>query len=99
VEGFSHEDTWVLQKAGLAAGLVWQLKYAEQDLKRTAERLEKVDAARQMLLKHVSTAVDRARKRFAGDLHDYALQKLTAVELQLQRLREPNGDSAALLSE
>jgi len=99
VEGFSREDTWVLQKAGLAAGLVWQLKYAERDLKRTAERLEKVDAARQMLLKNVSTAVDRARKRFAGDLHDDALQKLTAVELQLQRLREPNGDSAALLSE
>jgi len=68
-------------------------------LKRTAERLEKVDAARQMLLKNVSTAVDRARKRFAGDLHDDALQKLTAVELQLQRVREPNGDSAALLSE
>ena len=99
VEGFSREDTWVLQKAGLAAGLVWQLKYAERDLKRTAERLEKVDAARLMLLKNVSTAVDKARKRFAGDLHDDALQKLTAVELQLQRLREPNGDSAALLSE
>ncbi len=99
VEGFSREDTWVLQKAGLAAGLVWQLKYADRDLKRTAERLEKVDAARLMLLKNVSTAVDKARKRFAGDLHDDALQKLTAVELQLQRLREPNGDSAALLSE
>ncbi len=98
-EGFSREDTWVLQKAGLAAGLVWQLKYAERDLKRTAERLEKVDAARQMLLRNVSTAVDKARKRFAGDLHDDALQKLTAVELQLQRLREPNGDPAVLLGE
>src|SRR6266566_1159677 len=100
VEGFSREDTWVLQKAGLAAGLVWQLKYAERDLKRTAERLEKVDAARQMLLKNVSTAVDKARKRFAGDLHDDALQKLTAAELQLQRLHEhPNGEGAALLNE
>ncbi|OLB95106.1 MAG: hypothetical protein AUI15_16110 [Actinobacteria bacterium 13_2_20CM_2_66_6] len=65
-----------------------------------AERLEKVDAARQMLLKNVSTAVDKARKRFAGDLHDDALQKLTAAELQLQRLHEhPNGESAALLNE
>lgn len=99
-EGFSREDTWVLQKAGLAAGLVWQLKYVDRDLKRTAERLEKVDAARQMLLKNVSTAVDKARKRFAGDLHDDALQKLTAAELQLQRLHEhPNGESAALLNE
>jgi len=47
----------------------------------------------------VSTAVDKARKRFAGDLHDDALQKLTAVELQLQRLREPNGDAGRLLAE
>jgi signal transduction histidine kinase len=98
-EGFSREDTWVLQKAGLSAGLVWQLKYADTDLKKTAERLQKVDAARQMLLKNVSTAVDKARKRFAGDLHDDALQKLTAVELQLQRLKEPEGGNAELLAE
>jgi signal transduction histidine kinase len=97
--GFSREDAWVLQKAGLAAGLVWQLKYAETDLRKTVERLEKVDAARQLLLKNVSTAVDKARKRFAADLHDDALQKLTAAELQLQRVRDPNGDAATLLDE
>jgi signal transduction histidine kinase len=98
-EGFSREDAWVLQKAGLAAGLVWQLKYADVDLKKTVERLEKVDAARQLLLRNVSTAVDKARKRFAGDLHDDALQKLTAAELHLQRLRDPNGDSSPVLEE
>jgi signal transduction histidine kinase len=98
-EGFSREDAWVLQMAGLAAGLVWQLKYADTDLKKTVERLQKVDAARQMLLKNVSTAVDKARKRFAGDLHDDALQKLTAAELQLQRLRDPNGDTTTLVNE
>jgi len=98
-DGFSREDSWVLQKAGLAAGLVWQLRYAESDLKKTVERLEKVDAARQMLLKNVSTAVDTARKRFAGDLHDDALQKLTAAELQLQRLQDPKTDSGELLAE
>jgi signal transduction histidine kinase len=98
-EGFSREDAWVLQKAGLAAGLVWQLRYAETDLKRTAERLQRVDAARQMLLTNVSTAVEKARKRFAGDLHDDALQKLTAAEIQLQRLRQPNGDASEVLDE
>jgi len=87
--GFSREDAWVLQTAGLAAGLVWQLKLTELDLKATVERLQKVDAARQMLLKTVSTAVDNERKRFANQLHDDALQKLTAAELQLQRI----GDS------
>ena len=98
-EGFSREDIWVLQKAALAAGLVWQLKYADVDLRKTIKRLEKVDAARQILLKNVSTAVEKARKRFAGELHDDALQKLTAVELQLQRLHHPNGDMSELLAE
>jgi signal transduction histidine kinase len=98
-DGFSREDSWVLQKAGLAAGLVWQLKYAETDLRKTVERLHRVDAARQLLLSNVSTAVEKARKRFAGDLHDDALQKLTAAELQLQRLRDPNGDPSELLTE
>ena len=98
-EGFSREDAWVLQIAGLAAGLVWQLKYAETDLKKTVERLQKVDAARQVLLQNVSTAVDKARKRFAGDLHDDALQKLTAAEIQLQRMQETNGNPAALLND
>ncbi len=87
-EGFTREDGWVLQKAGLAAGLVWQLKLAEADLHETVERLQTVDAARQMLLKTVSTAVDNERKRFANQLHDDALQKLTAAELQLGRVRE-----------
>jgi len=98
-DGFSREDTWVLQKAGLAAGLVWQLKFAETDLKKTTDRLQKVDTARQLLLKNVSTAVDKARKRFAGELHDDALQKLTAAELTLQRLQDPGDDQASLLSE
>lgn len=98
-DGFSREDTWVLQNAALAAGLVWQLRYADTDLKKTVERLQKVDAARQLLLRNVSTAVDKARRRFAGDLHDDALQKLTAAELQLQRLRDPAVDSGAMLDE
>src|SRR6202521_923403 len=89
-DGFSREDAWVLQMAGLEAGLVWQLKHAEADLTKTVARLEKVDAARQLLLKNMSTAVDKARKRFADELHDDALQKLTAAELHLQRA----GDSA-----
>jgi signal transduction histidine kinase len=97
--GFSREDAWVLQKAGLAAGLVWQLKYAQADLERTVERLKKVDAARQLLLKNVSTAVDKARRRFASELHDDALQKLTAAELMLHRVGEASAADPALLAE
>lgn len=97
--GFSREDTWVLQKAALAAGLVWQLQYADNDLKRTVERLQKVDAARQLLLRNVTSAVEKARKHFAGELHDDALQKLTAAELHLQRAQEPNGQDGDALKE
>ncbi len=92
-DGFSMEDAWVLRMASLAAGLVWQLKLAESDLTRTIYRLQKVDEARQILLKSMSTAVDKARKRFASDLHDDALQKLTAAELQLERVRDRAGSA------
>lgn len=95
-EGFSREDAWVLQKAGLAAGLVWQLKYADSDLQKTVERLQKVDAARQLLLKNVSTAADKARRHLAAQLHDDALQKLTGAELHLQRLQEVHGEASSL---
>jgi signal transduction histidine kinase len=98
-EGFTREDTWVLQKAALSAGLVWQLKLAEGDLKKSIDRLQNVDAARQLLLKAVTTAVDDERKRFASELHDDALQKLTAVELNLARLEEPVGPGQLVLSE
>ena len=83
--GFTPEDAWVLQIVGLAAGLVWQLKQAEAQLGNTVERLERVDSARQLLLRNLSTAVDRAQKEFATQLHDDALQKLTAAELGLER--------------
>jgi signal transduction histidine kinase len=83
--GFSREDTWVLQNAGLAAGLVTQLWHAQEDLRRSVDRLSKVDSARQLLLKNMSTVVEKERKRFVSELHDDALQKLTAAELELAR--------------
>jgi signal transduction histidine kinase len=101
--GFSREDTWVLHKAGLAAGLVWQLRQAEADLKKTVERLQKVDSARQLLLKNSSDAADKIRRRFATELHDDALQKLTAAELHLGRVNpknlEPINDAQGLLGQ
>ena len=102
-EGFSREDTWVLHKAGLAAGLVWQLRQAESDLKKTVERLQKVDSARQLLLKNASEAADKIRNRIATELHDDALQKLTAAELHLGRVSptrlEPIEEAQGLLQQ
>src|SRR5438105_10449129 len=84
--GFSRQDTWVLQKAGLAAGLVTRLWHTQEDLRKTIDRLTKVDSARQLLLKNMTTVVEKERKRFVTELHDDALQKLTAAELHVSRL-------------
>jgi signal transduction histidine kinase len=84
--GFSWEDTWTLQQAGLAAGLVTQVWMTQEDLDKTVDRLTKVDAARQLLLKNMTAVVERERARIVTELHDDALQKLTAAELQVARL-------------
>lgn len=89
--GFSREDTWVLQKAGLAAGIVTLLWHAQEDLKKSVERLTKVDAARQLLLKNMTTVVEKERRRFVSELHDDALQKLTAAEMHAARLATSGG--------
>src|SRR5260370_10892335 len=79
------EDAGGLQRAGLAGGLVWQVKLGESDPTSAIYRLQRVDEARQLVLRNMTTAVDEARRRFASELHDDALQKLTAAELHLQR--------------
>lgn len=94
--GFSREDTWVLQKAGLAAGLVTLLWHAQDDLRKSVERLTKVDSARQMLLKNMTTVVEKERKRFVSELHDDALQKLTAAELQVARFAQGKIDQPSV---
>ena len=93
--GFSREDTWVLQKAGLAAGIVTQLWHAQESLRKSVERLTKVDAARQLLLRNMTTVVEKERRRFVSELHDDALQKLTAAEMHAARLAAKTGADAA----
>ena len=85
--GFTAQDLWVLRLMGMAAGLVWQYKESEDDLSRTAVRLEQAMAARRQLLNNIAAGGDEARRRFASALHDDSLQLLTGAELQLERLR------------
>jgi signal transduction histidine kinase len=90
--GFTAHDLRVLRLVGMAAGLVWQYKESEDDLARTAVRLEQAMAARRQLLNNIAAGGDEARRRFAGALHDDSLQLLTGAELQLERLRiDPSG--------
>jgi len=85
--GFGAGDVWVLQLAGMAAGMLWQYKEAEDELGRTAERLEEAMATRRHLLNNIAAGGDEARRRFASALHDDSLQLLTGAELQLERIR------------
>jgi signal transduction histidine kinase len=90
--GFTSGDLWVLRLAGMATGLVWQCKEAEDELGLTAVRLEEAVAARRHLLNNIASGGDEARRRFASALHDDSLQLLTAAELQLERIRvQSNG--------
>ena len=97
--GFTANDLWLLRIVGMAAGLLWQYRESEDDLGRTAVRLEQAMAARRQLLNNIAAGGDEARRRFASALHDDSLQLLTGAELQLERLRlDSNGhaDSAQL---
>jgi len=85
--GFTASELYVLQLVGLTAGVLWQYKEAEDELGRTAERLEEGIAARRHLLNNIAAGGDEARRRFASALHDDSLQLLTGAELQLERLR------------
>lgn len=91
--GFTAHDLWVLRLVGMAAGVVWQYKESEDDLARTAARLEQAMLARRQLLNNIAAGGDEARRRFASALHDDSLQLLTGAELQLERLRVDAGDA------
>jgi signal transduction histidine kinase len=95
--GFNANDVRVLRLAAMATGLVWQYKETEEELARTAVRLEETAAARRRLLNNVAAGGDEARRRFASVIHDDSLQLLTGAELQLERIRaEANGSHQAV---
>ncbi len=86
-QGFTSHDLWALRLVGMAAGLLWQYKESEDELGRTAVRLEEAMSARRHLLNNIAAGGDEARRRFASALHDDSLQLLTGAELQLERIR------------
>jgi signal transduction histidine kinase len=95
--GFTSNDLWVLRRAAMATGLVWQYKEVEDELGTAAIRLEGAVAARRRLMSNIASGGDEARRRFTSALHDDALQLLTAAELQLERIRaEANGSHQAV---
>ncbi len=85
--GFTAHDVWLLRMAGVASGLVWQYRKAEEELGHASVRLEEAVTVRRHLLNNIAAGGEEARRRFASVLHDDSLQLLTAAELQLERIR------------
>lgn len=99
--GFTLQDVWLLRLAGMAAGLVWRNRQAEEELGHTSVRLEEAVTVRRHLLNNIAAGGDEARRRFASALHDDSLQLLTAAEMQLARIRGDarNGQEAIRLEQ
>jgi signal transduction histidine kinase len=71
------------------------------DNQRLRRRQRDTDASRRRLYRRLLAATETERRSIAGDIHDDVMQKLTAVELRLQRLRAriPQGPERVLLDD
>jgi signal transduction histidine kinase len=59
-----------------------------EQLRENLRRLERLDRDRRMLLSRLLQAEEQERKRVANDIHDDAVQVMTAVHMRLQLLRK-----------
>jgi signal transduction histidine kinase len=104
---FSDDETKLLELAAERAGhAIYNARLyeraqsnaelLEQQLVTTLQRqqaeAEHASNARGMLLSHVVAAQEDERRRIALDVHDDYLQALTAVRMQLERLRDDLGE-------
>jgi PAS domain S-box-containing protein len=58
-------------------------KVAEEELAQNSDQLRRTDQARRLLLSKLVTAQEAERRRIAAELHDDAIQAMTAVGLRL----------------
>jgi signal transduction histidine kinase len=84
---FEEADIWVLRIASRTAGLVWQCQEARAAVRHSAALVQAFTAERDRLFGELVTAAEFERSQIASDIHDDALQYLTAAELSLRRVR------------
>ena len=77
---------------------ITERKTAEDELRESVERLRKSDAERGRLLASLVVAQEEERGRMARELHDDAIQVMTAAELRLQTLAIKDPSSAEMLN-
>jgi signal transduction histidine kinase len=98
---FNEGDVCILRVAARAAGLVWQYKQAEAELNSTVGLLRRTLDDRRRLHRELLAVTETERRCIASDIHDDVMQKLTAAELRLQRLRTrvPHGPERQLVED
>jgi PAS domain S-box-containing protein len=65
---------------------------AEEEVRRTMERLRTTDEERRRLLSRVVAAQEEERRRIAGEIHDDSVQVMSAVGIRLEMLHRQIAD-------
>ena len=80
---------------------VGERKRNEDNLRLTAELLQRADDKRRGLMEHLVTAQEEERRRIAIDVHDDSIQSMAAIGIRLQILRRhaPGNEMAKQLEE
>ena len=75
-------------------------KHNEENLRLTAELLQRADEQRRALMENLVSAQEEERRRIAVDVHDDSIQAMAAIGLRLQILRRhaPNHEFAERIS-
>jgi signal transduction histidine kinase len=73
--------------SSLAESLEQQVSDRTAELQATARRLRRIDRERVKLLESLVSTAEEERRRIAVDIHDDAIQKMSAVAMRLDMLR------------
>jgi GAF domain-containing protein len=90
VQELADRAALAIENARLVRSLraeVEERKRNEDNLRLTAELLQRADEKRRGLMEHLVTAQEEERRRIAIDVHDDSIQSMAAIGIRLQILR------------
>jgi signal transduction histidine kinase len=104
VQELADRAALAIENARLVRSLraeVEERKRNEDNLRLTAELLQRADEKRRGLMEHLVTAQEEERRRIAIDVHDDSIQSMAAIGIRLQILRRhaPGGEITKQLGE
>ncbi len=104
VQELADRAALAIENARLVSSLRTEIderKRNEENLRLTAELLQRADEKRRALMEHLVAAQEDERRRIAIDVHDDSIQAMAAIGLRLQilRRRAPTHDMAEHISQ